>query len=132
VLLVARREMLPVNDETIQYRGAPGAVDAEIVARVLGSLRAAKPLLSWIPSGGVFRDLDKATAWTKWYCDYQHRQFQREPVDNCRLTLLLLAQPRGPSANFLFRYEPMAGEGSIGFRSFIWRIADDEYVCFEY
>jgi hypothetical protein len=102
------------------------------LSKILGSLWVAKPLLPWIPSGGVFRDRDKTIAWAKWYCDYQHQQFRSGPIVNCRLTLLLLAHARGRSANLLFRHEPMVGEGSIGFRSFVWRVADDEYICFEY
>ena len=124
--------MLPVNNETIRYRGSPGGLDADLLLKVLGELRPVKPVLPWIPSGGVSRDKEKAAAWAKWYSDYQHERFRRDPIDNCRLTLLLLAQEKAPSLNLVFRYEPMRGQGSIGFRSFIWRVAEEEYACFEY
>jgi hypothetical protein len=124
--------MVAVCDENVRYRGSPRAVTAEILIGALGYLKVQKPLVGWLPSGGVIRDKSKAAAWAKWYCDFQQSEFLADPVHNCRLTLIVLVDAVQENLNLLFRIAPMAGEGSVGYRSFVCRTGEDEYACFEY
>ena len=129
---IASRMMVAAGDENVRYRGSPRAVTLELLKAALGELKIKKPLVDWLPSGGVIRDQSKAAAWAKWYCDFQHSEFLADPVDNCRLTLFVLVDGGRASLNLLFRIAPMVGEGSVGYRSFVCRTAEDEYACFEY
>ena len=124
--------MIAVRDDMVRYRGSPGAVTEELLSRAFGGLAVAKPLLPWVPSGGVLRDQSKAVGWAKWYCRYQHSEFLSDPLRNCRLTLFVLVDDELANLNLLFRVAPMIGEGSVGFRSSICRTGEDEYACFEY
>jgi len=124
--------MVAVCDENVRYRGSPWAVTAEILMGVLGDLKVQKPLVDWLPSGGVSRDRSKAAAWAKWYCDFQQSEFLADPVNNCRLTLIVLVDADQENLNLLFRISPLVGEGSVGYRSFVCRTGEDEYACFEY
>jgi hypothetical protein len=124
--------MVAVGDENVRYRGSPRAVTSEILNGVLGELKIRKPLVDWLPSGGVLRDQAKAASWAKWYCDFQQSEFRADPVDNHRLTLFVLVDAERANLNLLFRITPMGGEGSVGYRSFVSRTGDDEYACFEY
>jgi len=126
------RTMVAVSDENTRYRGSPRAVTLELLNGALGELKIKKPLVDWLPSGGVSRDQSKAAAWAKWHCDFQYSEFLADPVESCRLTLFVLVDGERANLNLLFRIAPMDGEGSVGYRSFVCRTGEDEYACFEY
>jgi len=124
--------MVAVGDENVRYRGSPRAVTSELLNGVLGELKVRKPLVDWLPGGGVLRDQAKAASWAKWYCDFQQAEFLAHRVDNCRLTLFVLVDAEWANVNLLFRIAPMVGEGTVGYRSFVSRTGEDEYACFDY
>jgi hypothetical protein len=130
--LFASRVTIQPKDEVVQYRGSAGALDEALLRQVFRDLAVVKPLLGWMPSGGVLRDQEKACSWAKWYCGYLHRYFRDSHRDNYRHVLLLVTEPRSRRLNILSRLEPINGDGSISFRAFVTRTAEDEYACFEY
>lgn len=130
--LIASRKTIQPGDEEVRYRGSAGALDADLLLQVMRDLVVVKPVLGWLPSGGVLRDQEKTCAWAKWYCDYLHRYFRDSHHDNCRHVLLLVTERTGKILNILSRLEPITGEGSISFRTFVTRTSEDEYACFEY
>jgi hypothetical protein len=130
-LFASRRKIQP-REEMIRYRGSAGALDADLLKQVFRDLAVVKPLFGWLPSGGVHRDEEKACSWAKWYCDYLHRHFRNSHEDNYRHVLLLVTNRGQTVLNILSRLEPIIGEGSISFRAFVMRVAEDEFACFEY
>ena len=124
--------MVDVIDENVRYRGSPRAVTLQLLNGALGELKYKKPLVDWLPNGGVSRDQSTAAAWAKWYCDFQQSEFLADPVENCRLTLFVLVDTERANLNLLFRIAPMVGDGSVGYRCFVCRTGEDEYACFEY
>ena len=116
----------------MRYRGSGGALDEGLLLQVLHDLVVVKPLVGWLPSGGVLRDQEKACSWGKWYCSYLHREFRNSHHDNYRHVLLLVTDAKSRTLNILSRLEPIIGEGSISFRAFVTRTSEDEYACFEY
>ena len=130
--LFPSRVSIPSTDEVLHYRGSAGALDQDLLLQVFLELAVIKPLLGWVPSGGVLRDCEKACSWAKWYCSFLHQRFRDSHQDNYRHVLLLITDRRSRTLNLLSRLEPIIGEGSISFRAYVTRIADDEYACFEY
>ena len=130
--LFASRKFIPNGEHVVRYRGSAGGLDEELLLEVLRDLVVAKPILGWLPSGGVLRDQLKACAWAKWYSSFQQKRFRDEPIENCRLTLLLVTDPARSNLNLVFRLEPIIGEGSISYSSLVRRTSEDEYACFEY
>jgi len=124
--------MIQPRDEVIRYRGSAGAIDKNLLLEIFQDIAIVRPLTAWLPSGGVLRDREKACAWAKWYCSFQQTRFRDDPIDNCRLTLLVMTDQTRRNLNLAFRLEPIIGEGSITYRSFVTRTAEDEYACFEY
>ena len=130
-LFASRKTVLP-KDEVVRYRGSAGALHEDVLLQVLRDLAVRKPLTGWLPSGGVLRDQEKACSWAKWYCTDLHRYFRDSHQDNYRHVLLLVTDAGSSSLNIWSRLEPIIGEGSISFRAYVTRTADDEYACFEY
>lgn len=130
--LFSSRVTIQPRDEVVRYRGSAGALDENLLLLVLRDLAVVKPLLGWLPSGGVLRDGEKACSWAKWYCGYLHQYFRDSQRDNFRHVLLLVTDARSRNLNILSRLEPIIGEGSISFRAFVTRTSEDEYACFEY
>ena len=63
---------------------------------------------------------------------FLHQRFRDSHRDNYRHVLLLVTDRRLRALNLLSRLEPIIGKGSITFRAYVTRTADDEYACFEY
>ena len=131
-LLASRGAWVAPEHGLLRYRGSAGAVDEDLLLQVLNDLVVVKPLIGWLPSGGVLRDQEKACSWAKWYCGYLHREFRDSHLDNFRHVMLLVTDNRLRHLHFLSRLEPIIGKGSISFRAIVTRTSEDEYACFEY
>jgi hypothetical protein len=131
-MLFASRVTIQPKDEVVRYRGSAGALDEDLLLQVFRDLAVVKPLLGWLPSGGVLREQEKACSWAKWYCGYLHRYFRDSHRDNYRHVLMLVTDRKSRTLNILSRLEPIIGEGSIAFRAFVCRTSEGDYACFEY
>ena len=129
--LRASRTFIQPRDQIVRYRGSASAVDEELLLTLLRELVVVRPLLTWLPSGGVMRDQETALSWVKWYCGHQRHYFLDSHKNNYRHVLLLVTDPLVETLNIVSRLEPLQGQGSISFRASVCRTSDDDYVCFE-
>lgn len=129
---VALRRSLPFTDTTIRYRGSPHALTSDLILRAIDALLPLNPLTDLHSPAGVVRDRTMTASWLEWYSRFEASQVTKEDRKSFSLECYLLCDELISTANLLFRIIPNTEQGSIQYRSYITKIREDKFICFEY
>jgi hypothetical protein len=128
--LLRKRRMLSQAEELV-YFGPPDALEAEVVARAVGSLSVSKPLLDIRPKRTVARDPEETVSWIRWYTGLQVEIYHRERAElGHDLNVLLIVARDRYQLDVVFRMSKQSF-GNIQYRISVQKIEGDLFLCYE-
>lgn len=117
--------------EELVYFGPPDALEAEVVARAVGSLSVSKPLLDIRPKRTVARDPEETVSWIRWYTGLQVEIYHRERAElGHDLNVLLIVARDRYQLDVVFRMSKQSF-GNIQYRISVQKIEGDLFLCYE-
>jgi len=129
--LMVRRRDVDRNACSTLYFGSPSGLDEEHISKILNGLESDITLLNLTSCGAVKRDKRDTSSWIKWYLNQQSVRFNEEVRANCDLYVSIILDSKSKNLNIVCTIGQTHKSG-ISYRSYVYRVSDDEYACFEY
>jgi len=104
----------------------------DIIDITLSILPPSNPITGIFSPGGVIRDKKKTTAWIGWYSLFQANELSKDDRTNFFMQCYLLATNFCSTMNIVYELRPNQGEGGIIYRTYVTRLSEEDYLCFEY
>ena len=125
-----KRVRVTAPESSLIYVGPADGINLSEVKEILDGMVNSTPLVRFLPSGAVERNLSDTASWASWLIKENAREFMEAQID-CDFEVQILSDIRKQNLNLRLRYISRRTNSSITHISFIQRKSEDDFVCFE-